>query len=145
MRKIDQSIVVSYVGTVEGVFNTGTNILLKNVLYSHVFRENWLSVSKIVEAVLNVPFKGNNALIQKNGLTIAVAERLGNLFQLQINIKKNFPNITKNENGSLWHKRLGDISNGGLMNCLNIRWHWKHFTRWFLWYMYKEQAMSYIF
>ena len=115
VAKTEQSIVVSQVGTIEGLSNSGVNVTLKNVLYSPEFRENLLSVSKIVQAGIAVKFEEDRAVLTKNGYTVASAKRWGNLFQIAIKIPRNAANMSKSESGNLWHKRLGHISN----NCLN--------------------------
>ena len=113
VAKTNQSILVTEIGTVEGFSNTGIPIKLKNVLHSPEFRENLLSVSKMLQAGITVKFQDNQATINK-GVTTAVAERFGNLFQLKIKIPNQVANISKVESGNLWHKRLGHISNGRL-------------------------------
>lgn len=114
VAKEDQAIIVTKIGEIIGTSNTGVNITLKNVLYSQEFRENLLSVSKMVEAGINVKFYKDKALITKNEMVIAVAKRRGNLFEVKLQINKHEAKISKTETGNLWHKRLGHIGNKGL-------------------------------
>ena len=68
----------------------------------------------MLQARITVKFQDDQATINKDGVTIAVAECCGNLFQLKIKIKNQVANISKVENSNLWHKRFGYISNSRL-------------------------------
>ena len=68
----------------------------------------------MLEGGISMKFENNRAVISKDKLIIAIAHRYGNFFQAKLQVHNNSANLTKSENGDLWHKRLGHISNGSL-------------------------------
>ena len=119
LAKAEQSVVVTHCGQIEAISNTGAPLTINNALYSEDFRSNLLSVSKIVEAGGNVTFKNNRATISNSNEVVAVGYRRGNLFELKVRIPKAEANLTKSQNGDLWHKRMGHISNQRLNDLVN--------------------------
>lgn len=93
---------------------------LVNVLYSSDFRENLLSVKKMVDAGLKVTFLKSKALIQINEKVIATAINRGNLFELKLKIKRSSAYASKFDEYLLWHKRLGHIGHQGIKELENL-------------------------
>lgn len=110
VAKNDEHVVAKKIGDIECVSNANVTMNLKDGLYSPDFRENLLSVSRIVDADVDVYFTKDRAELLKDGNVIATGKRSGNLFEVKFKILRSVSNLSKTETETLWHRRMGHIS-----------------------------------
>lgn len=110
IAKDGELLTANEMGDIHGHVSTGQRIILKNVLYVPNLRENLISVSKMSKAGLEVVFKKNTATILNKGKELAIAEPRGNVFELKFIKCINCSYLCSNDEGRLWHCRLGHIN-----------------------------------
>ena len=82
MAKDEQCIVAEKCGSIHGLSSSGVKLFLKDVLFVPEWRDNLISVSKLVKAGLDIQFSKTNAIIKKDGYEIAVANLRGGLYEI---------------------------------------------------------------
>lgn len=114
VAKDKQSLLAKRCGKIQGLSNAGVELAMKDVLYIPELRDNLLSVRKLTSAGAEVQFRRNKAFIMVNRELLATAYLRGNLYELEINIKKPEAGLCKKEEAVLWHRRLGHIGQHGM-------------------------------
>ena len=90
-----------YLGTIS------STRILRGVLHVPDLQRNLLSVARLVDLGLFVGFDHTQCRIEKDGHTIAVAPRHGNLFELSLNdIVANVVTVLGDADCKLWHQRF---------------------------------------
>lgn len=104
VTKIGEILVTSWVDDRPTVCN------LTNVLYAENLRNNLLSVSKLMNAGINVNFQDKVVKFTKNGTVIAKGFQTKNLYMMKFKLRNRSVNVCGERNGAdIWHKRLGHL------------------------------------
>lgn len=123
VAKEGESIVAKHKGEVRltsVVHGKSIPVCLKNVLYIPDARVNLLSVRKMEMAGLTVTFADGKVLIRRGSEVVAVGERRGKLYELNLSLSEGTNDSSFYSCGrvpkemEIWHRRFGHLSAKGL-------------------------------
>ncbi|KAL0324595.1 UNVERIFIED_CONTAM: putative mitochondrial protein [Sesamum calycinum] len=101
-------------GNVCLTFKDGYKLTLKNVRYVPDLNHNLMSCAALEEEVLEGRWGKGIMKIMKGSLTVFKADRRRNLYVYSVDYGILAASVTDFDKTSLWHKRLGHISQKGL-------------------------------
>lgn len=124
IAKTGEILTANETGEIHVINNVNGNInkiIIKDVLLVPELDFNLLSVRKLDLNGFTIVFKDGEGTILMNNEVIAVAYLRHKLYEISFSSETDKANICKIEKGTdLWHKRMGHISEGGLMKLKNI-------------------------
>lgn len=88
VAKNDQSIIAWHKGSIEGVNRHGVKMVIHDVLYVPILRENLLAVKKMAAAGVEVTFKRSSAEMKFQGKMVAVCPLQGSFYELELAIRQ---------------------------------------------------------
>ena len=96
--------------------NQPVDVLLKNVLYVPKIKNRLFSVSSAVEDGGCLQFDRESVTLKKDGKSKTIGTKIGKLYHLnrRPDDSKEYCNLVKRDNVSLWHERFGHLNSGDL-------------------------------
>lgn len=106
------------IGKIDATSNKGVLFNMKDVLFVPDLRENLMSVKMLARAGIDVVFSDNKALLKKRGEILATGKLVGSLYEIVLTLENVCANVCETDPGTLWHRRLGHISQHGMDTML---------------------------
>ena len=114
MGNNDRAKIVSK-GDVHLETTNGTKLILKSVRHVESLRLNIISVGKLDDEGYSSKFGGGQYKLTKGSMIIARGKKVSHLYYIHTKLSSVFVNALENEDqGVLWHKRLGHMSEKGM-------------------------------
>jgi len=132
VAKSNLNMCATHIGEIDCSFNSNSNICKftnKDVLFVPKLRRNLLSAGKIEKAGMEISMNNGKVTIKNKGSVVASGIRNGNLYELIFDIDQKRPNsdlsapttnMCSNDNTSLWHRRLGHLSDNYMKKLSKI-------------------------
>ena len=96
-------------------FQHGSTFTLKNVRHVPKLTKSLISAGQLDDAGFTSVFGDSSWKITKGSLVVARGSKCGTLYMLHVsNVKANVICVTEQPSVSLWHRRLGHLSQSGM-------------------------------
>ena len=96
-------------------FQHGSTFTLKNVRHVPKLTKSLISAGQLDDAGFTSVFGDSSWKITKGSLVVARGSKCGTLYMLHVsNVKANVICVTEQPSTSLWHRRLGHLSQSGM-------------------------------
>ena len=103
------------VGNVQLKFQQGSTFTLKNVSHVPKLTKSLISSGQLDDEGFTTTFGDSSWKITKGSLVVAHGTKLGTLYMLHVSTVKNHVIfVTKKPSVSLWHRRLGHMSQNAM-------------------------------
>lgn len=109
------------IGNINITFKSGQSGQIKNVYFCPDLRHNLLSTAKLEKAGLKIVFENGSVSISKDYKVLAIGKRVGSLYTINFNLESKNANVCCSTNDiSLWHSRLGHLSNNSILKLSSM-------------------------